>query len=136
MRNFAAFCLLLLTLFGPTQGGATPGQDIVTASLMAQGYEVQLVHWTLLGRIRIVAVNATIRREIVINPNTGEILRDYAQPLVTDDVADNNHDSGDHSETAAARQAEPTDVDASAVSALGTLSVEMAPSFADTTDNN
>ena len=42
-----------------------------------QGYVEFTVVRTLLGRIKIVALNGTTYREIVINPTTGEILRDY-----------------------------------------------------------
>jgi len=43
---------------------------------------------TLLGRLRIVASDGTRRREIIINPNTGEVLRDYWVELSDDDEDD------------------------------------------------
>jgi hypothetical protein len=51
------------------------------ASLQAQGYVILEEGYTFLGRLRIVAQNDEIRREIVVNPGTGEILRDYAVML-------------------------------------------------------
>lgn len=47
--------------------------------LRAEGYESISIGRTLLGRIRIVARDATRQREIVVNPATGELLRDYVR---------------------------------------------------------
>lgn len=52
------------------------GGDIV-AQLRAQGFSQITVTHTLLGRVRILAKAGRLAREIVLNPNTGEILRDY-----------------------------------------------------------
>lgn len=51
-------------------------QDAVVAQLREQGYSDIVVERTLLGRIRIVAVLGDTRREIILNPRTGEVLRD------------------------------------------------------------
>ncbi|WP_377508044.1 PepSY domain-containing protein [Octadecabacter sp. R77987] len=51
--------------------------DAVVSQLQSQGYSSISVNRTLLGRIRIVAISEAYRREIVMNPTTGEILRDY-----------------------------------------------------------
>ena len=51
-------------------------QDAVVAQLRDQGYSDIVVERTLLGRIRIVAVLGDTRREIILNPRTGEVLRD------------------------------------------------------------
>jgi hypothetical protein len=48
----------------------------VEAKLSSQGYEIESVARTLLGRVRILARNAEGEREIILNPRTGEILRD------------------------------------------------------------
>ena len=53
-------------------------QESVPDLLQRQGYEILQIHWTWLGRIRIVAETDELYREIVISPDTGEILRDYA----------------------------------------------------------
>ena len=44
--------------------------------LKAQGFGRIEVSRTWLGRIRIVARNESFRREIILNPRTGEVLRD------------------------------------------------------------
>lgn len=51
--------------------------DMVVRQLGAQGYAEITVSQTLLGRTRIVARRGDERREIILNPRTGEILRDY-----------------------------------------------------------
>ena len=126
--NLAAAAMLSVTM--ATSGHATPGQDIVTSSLQAQGFEVRLVHWTLLGRIRIIAVSADIRREIVINPTTGEILRDYSQRIVDAAQSRQDHDTGsDTAETSTIRTESfaDVDVDATAVMALESIGMGVAP---------
>lgn len=67
----------------------------VVAQLQQQGYTSVKVSTTWLGRIVIRARLDGGHREIVINPKTGEILRDYssnAMVLVQDDN-DNDGDS-------------------------------------------
>jgi uncharacterized membrane protein YgcG len=51
--------------------------DDLVRQLRAQGYSQVTVERTWLGRIRILARNADSTREIILNPRTGEILRDY-----------------------------------------------------------
>ena len=51
--------------------------DQVTRQLAAQGYTEITVSKTWLGRIRVEASGGTATREIILNPRTGEILRDY-----------------------------------------------------------
>lgn len=51
--------------------------DQVTEQLASQGYSEITVSKTWLGRVRIEASGGTASREIIINPRTGEILRDY-----------------------------------------------------------
>ena len=50
-------------------------KDIV-AFLKTHGYTDIAVSRTLLGRVRIVAINSKGKRELICNPRTGEILRD------------------------------------------------------------
>jgi hypothetical protein len=50
-------------------------QDIVR-QLQGMGFSRVEVSRTLLGRVRITAAGADGTREIILNPNTGEILRD------------------------------------------------------------
>lgn len=51
-------------------------EQAILAQLRQDGYEQITVTTTLLGRIRIVADGAQGQREIVLNPRTGEVLRD------------------------------------------------------------
>jgi hypothetical protein len=52
--------------------------EMITSALQGQGYEVQSITRTLLGRVRIVAQNGLIWREVVLDQSSGQILRDYA----------------------------------------------------------
>ncbi|MDU8926019.1 hypothetical protein RXV86_01340 [Alisedimentitalea sp. MJ-SS2] len=56
----------------------TPEASIVR-QLRAQGFHSVTVNRTLLGRLRFVATADTVRREIIYNERTGEILRDYSE---------------------------------------------------------
>jgi len=65
----------------------SPGyaQDLtahIVDQLTEQGFDVVVQERTMLGRVRISAERDGGRREIVLNPNTGEILRDLWQPAV------------------------------------------------------
>ena len=51
-------------------------EDSIDQQLRAQGYEKVTISRTLLGRVFVVAEGGGRRREIVINPATGEVLRD------------------------------------------------------------
>ncbi len=71
-----------LAMAGPV--AAAGFEDAVVAQLQAQGYgQIRLEH-TLLGRVRIVAMLEGMRREIILNPRTGEVLRD----VLVDDAGD------------------------------------------------
>ena len=50
--------------------------DDVVQQLSGQGYSNISVETTFLGRVRILAYGEEGRREIILNPRTGEILRD------------------------------------------------------------
>ena len=51
-------------------------EDSVVAQLRGQGYRHIQVARTMLGRVRIVGARHGATREIILNPRTGEILRD------------------------------------------------------------
>jgi hypothetical protein len=75
--------------------------DRIFANLRAQGYFVVQQDRTWLGRIWVLARNKTVQREVVFDPTTGEVLRDYTV-LLADlesqmqiDLARDNGD-GDH----------------------------------------
>lgn len=70
--------------FGGAALAQSPEEQIV-ASLAEQGFDVVMRDRTWLGRIWLVVENGEIRREIVFNPGTGEILRDYAVMLALAD---------------------------------------------------
>lgn len=77
-RFFAALVLALLAL--PAAAQLSPSENILTA-LRAKGYRIITEERTWLGRARIVAEDAMTRRELVFNPGTGEIFRDYSTRL-------------------------------------------------------
>ena len=79
-------CIGLMGL--PQLAAAQSVEDQVFAQLQEQGFTVIEVRRTFLGRHRFTAESAYFYRELVINPQTGEILRDY----VRDIDGDKNHD--------------------------------------------
>lgn len=66
--------------------------DRIVQQLMRQGYLEIEISRTFLGRTRIEAESPTHEREIIINPRTGEILRDYWH-LKDDDEAGDDDDN-------------------------------------------
>ena len=54
--------------------------DGIVRQLKKQGFKAIIIEETLLGRVQIKAISAKGRREIVVNPNSGEILRDLWIP--------------------------------------------------------
>ena len=73
--------LTLALCLSPAVAAADTVTDSVIDQLRAQGYSRFTVERTLLGRIRVEAVGSARWREIVFNPQTGEILRDYSEAL-------------------------------------------------------
>lgn len=71
----AILALVLLSVAAPSF--AETIEESVVRQLREQGFTEFEVERTFLGRIKIEAKSPTLEREIVINPNTGEILRDY-----------------------------------------------------------
>lgn len=78
--------LVLVTAF--SLSGAMPAwadeQDDIVERLVEAGFGQIEITRTLLGRVRILATKGNMRRELVINPRTGEILRDVT--LVAEDA--------------------------------------------------
>lgn len=71
-----------LLLAGVVACFAMPGlaEDLPTLwakQLIIEGYEDIEIRRTILGRIRIIATKDDAEREIILNPRTGEVLRDY-----------------------------------------------------------
>ncbi len=71
-----ALALTLVFASGPLLAQAAP-QDEIVRKLTREGYARIQVTRTLLGRVRILAEEDGRRREIVVDPSSGEILRDY-----------------------------------------------------------
>ena len=70
--------LAMALLAGLTGAGlARTVEERLIAGLRDQGYVILEDGYTFLGRLRIVAENGQYHREIVVNPGTGEVLRDY-----------------------------------------------------------
>lgn len=74
--------------------------SLLVRQLQDQGYSGIKVGHTLLGRLRIVAQLDGMQREIVINPYTGEILRDYLTPRVQVAQKDQSSNTGSSGNTA------------------------------------
>ncbi|MEO8241495.1 MAG: hypothetical protein ABI832_04235 [bacterium] len=82
MRGLLMSALLMAGL--AHSAGAVTVEEQIRAGLTSQGYVILEEGFTFLGRLRIVAENGQIHRELVVNPGTGEVLRDYAVQL--DDI--------------------------------------------------
>lgn len=111
------FLIIGLLLFSSVDAAlADSVSDKVFANLKAQGYLVVQQDRTWLGRIWVLARSKTVQREVVFDPTTGEILRDYAVSLA--DLAEQNQfaseQGGDGSQPAGAAS-EPTGVTAGVV---------------------
>jgi hypothetical protein len=76
-RLAAVVLACVLPLAGLAQVGAVT-QDQIERALTRQGFQVQQVTRTLLGRVHIIATRNGLWREVVLNPSTGEILRDIS----------------------------------------------------------
>ena len=85
--------LWLITALAAALSMATPqithAQTIdqkIVAQLQELGYDDIKIRRTLLGRLRITAQNGEFYREIVVNPVTGVILRDYWRPMTAEQI--------------------------------------------------
>jgi hypothetical protein len=78
------FILVLLTIvWSAFPLFADAISDRVIENLRVEGFKIVQMDHTWLGRIWILAQNASTRREIVFIPSTGEILRDYSVSLAS-----------------------------------------------------
>lgn len=57
---------------------AASHEEGVARALIGQGYRITSRRRTLLGRIRFTAEKGRTEREVVLDPSSGEILRDYS----------------------------------------------------------
>ncbi len=85
-----------LVLIGALLSGvpalAQSAQDQIVQTLRNQGYTRIEVSRTWLGRVRVHAESPFGEREIVFNPKTGAILRDYFEDENDDDDYDDDDD--------------------------------------------
>lgn len=91
MNRFSAAILFAIVLGFALDAQAkdhrvTP--DLVGQALQEQGFAVQSVTRTLLGRARIIAHKGAIWREVVLDLSSGQILRDYAVEFSPTDLPD------------------------------------------------
>lgn len=95
-RDFlGGICGVVMT---PAVAWARDYSDGIVRELKRNGYRIDSVARTLLGRVKIVASNRRGVREIIVNPATGEILRDlWVSGGGTTDVALEDRDVDDDS---------------------------------------
>lgn len=95
----------------PALADAAGVRDRIVTMLREDGFTEIRLSRTLLGRMRFVATRPDAEREIVVNPGTGVILRDYVRLLKrrgsddddddderTDDDEDDDYDDDDDDE--------------------------------------
>lgn len=82
--NLRRLLICLLFLGSPLPAAAQTVQEQIITQLNDQGFDQMTVNRTLLGRVRIVARRGDLERELVFNPQTGEILRDLWVTLAPD----------------------------------------------------
>ena len=95
-RDFLSGLAVTVALAGPAL--AQDYVSSVVSQLEAMGFGTIRQERTLLGRVRIIAVRGDGRREIIINPSSGEILRDLWTPVTGDkraaDIIDDKSGGG------------------------------------------
>ncbi len=101
-RFFLTICAGAVVAAAPAFAGSF--ENAVIKQLKAQGFRQIMVETTLLGRVRIVARSNAGRREIVLNPRTGEILRDVltaadgsVAPAIADKSGGSDNSGGSNS---------------------------------------
>jgi hypothetical protein len=87
--------LLASVLLAPGAAYADDIRDIVIDQLTQAGFTEIRVIRTWLGRLRFEAVGDEFSREIVVNPNTGEVLRDIWRKVGSDDMGRGLFDDDD-----------------------------------------
>lgn len=60
-----------------TGASAAPPEEQIARSLRGEGFQITSQRRTFLGRVRFKAVRGNAEREVVVDPASGEILRDY-----------------------------------------------------------
>jgi len=80
---FIALCLSAAVISQPAVAQSV--KDKIVAELKAQGFTRLSISRTWLGRTRILATDGKVKRELVFNGNSGEILRDYSEKVEKSD---------------------------------------------------
>jgi hypothetical protein len=128
-RTIALVFLFLAAAVGPLAAQGVRQEQIVD-QLRDQGYHQIRISQTFLGRTRIVAISGEYRREIVFNPATGVIMRDYwvvlgrndddddsdgriVNPSLNDDDDDDDDDDGGSSGSSSGSSDDDDDDDSS-----------------------
>lgn len=98
--------LFLLTSVGalvcaPPAFAAVAPEDEVARNLTGAGFRITSRRRTMLGRVRFLAVRGSTEREVVLDPSSGEILRDYSRASSGGERSEapgrGTEGSGDHS---------------------------------------
>lgn len=111
--------VLILFFLWPSSAAAQSVQETIVAQLSAQGFKEITAERTWLGRIQLRAYSDTLYRELVFNPTTGEILRDYwrerdgdtATPRILNPSNNQSPSSSASSSSGSGRSVETTDDD-------------------------
>lgn len=99
VRFLKILLVVFLTAFAvPAFSEVAATVSAVAEELADHGYEVSRISKTFWGRVKIVARKDDLEREVILNPNTGEILRDLVRRLRLKQGSD-NAGSGNQSTT-------------------------------------
>ena len=102
-RRFLMTATAAVLAGGPALAQDDAATRSVIRQLESQGFEIVSVRRTLLGRIRVLSQRGNLRREIVLDPRNGAILRDFSVdesgnpsvgPAPEDDDARSNDNGG------------------------------------------
>lgn len=88
------FCLLLAIAPAGVAASETVRERVVQ-ELRQDGFTDIRVYRTFLGRLRFVGENQNTRREIVVSPSTGVVLRDYQRALEISEDDDRDEDDNE-----------------------------------------
>ena len=105
-------------------GLARTVEERLIAGLRDQGYVILEDGYTFLGRLRIVAESDRYHREIVVNPGTGEVLRDYVverRDLLPNRPAESDSNSASGATIAGAATDPGTATDGAGIAAMATI---------------
>ncbi|MDD7970330.1 hypothetical protein [Roseinatronobacter alkalisoli] len=91
LRGIGIICLALSFTMSPVHAQHEDSQpritpEMVSGALRDQGYTIESVTRTMLGRVRVVASSGHIWREVVLDLSAGQILRDYAVEFAPDKI--------------------------------------------------